>query len=128
MKKLSIFLFLIASIFIFSACKFAINNNKTHINLTQNQAEISVDKNIDTHWKKIIKKSEILDFAYRNEISLTNISNIEPIYKDDKISLLKIGNKYFDFSLLAKEFQLESSNIEKIEIDKNNIIVYGKND
>ena len=128
MKKISIFLFLISSIFIFSACKFAFNNNKTSIDLTQNQAEISVDKNKDDYWNKIIKKSEILDIKYKNEISLTNISNIEPIYKDEKISLLKIGNKYFDFSLLAKEFQLESSNIEKIEIDKNNIIVYGKND
>lgn len=88
--------------------------------------EISFENTDDYLWQKSIKKSELLDFAFKNNISLTNLSKINPVTKNEKIIGLEIGNKYFDYNALAQEFGLESNTILKISQDKNSIIVSGK--
>lgn len=92
-----------------------------------NLIKTSFENSPDYTWQKNIKKSDVLEFALKNNISLTNISNVEPVFENDKIKALKIGNKTFDYSELASQFGLESNNIEKITTNKTEIIVKGKN-
>lgn len=89
--------------------------------------EISFDKNDEYHWQKKIKKSNILEFALKNNVNLTNISDIDPIIENDKVLGINIANKFFNYEVLAKEFDLESNEIESIENGKTEIIIKGKN-
>lgn len=100
---------------------------KTLKDKNNNLIKTSFENSPDYTWQKNIKKSDILEFALKNNISLTNISNVEPVFENDKIKALKIGNKTFDYSKLASQFGLESNNIEKITTNKTEIIVKGKN-
>lgn len=100
---------------------------KTLKDKNNNLIKTSFENSPDYTWQKNIKKSDVLEFALKNNISLTNISNVEPVFENDKIKALKIGNKTFDYSELASQFGLESNNIEKITTNKTEIIVKGKN-
>jgi hypothetical protein len=87
--------------------------------------EISFENNDNYKWQKNIKKNEILEFALNNNISLTNLSNIEDISENGRVIGLKIGNQYFDYQTLANHFNLESNIIESITSSKNEIIIKG---
>lgn len=89
--------------------------------------EISFDNNENYSWQKSIKKSRLLEFANKNNISLTSLSTFEPVLKNERVIGLKIGGKYFDYKTLANEFNLESNIIEKISENRNEIIINGKN-
>jgi len=102
-------------------------NNKVLKNEKNNLIEISLDNNNEYTWQKSIKKSKLLEFALKNKINLTNLSNIEPIKDDNKVEGINIGNKYFDYKELANEFGLESNEIETIEENKKEIVIKGKN-
>ena len=102
-------------------------NKKVLKNKNNNLVEISLENNNEYSWQKTIKKSKLLEFAFNNKINLTNLSNIEPIIENEKVTGINIGNKYFDYELLAKEFGLESNIIENIEDNKKEIIIKGKN-
>lgn len=78
-------------------------------------------------WKKSIKKDELLEFALINNISLSNLSNIEPIYKNEKLDKINIGGNNFDYKNFANKFDLESNEITNIETNNKEIIIYGKN-
>lgn len=105
------------------------NQTKNQIlkNKQNNLVEISFENNENYKWQKSIKKSDLLEFALKNNISLTNLSKINPIFENNKVLGLEIGNKYFDYENLAKEFKLESNMIENITQNKNEIIISGKN-
>ena len=102
-------------------------NKKVLKNKNDNLVEISLENNNKYSWQKTIKKSKLLEFAFNNKINLTNLSKIEPILENEKVIGLNIGNKYFEYNLLAKEFGLESNIIENIEDNKKEIIISGKN-
>lgn len=105
-----------------------LTKNETLKNNNNNYIEISINQNEEEyHWQKNLKKSKILEFALKNKINLTNISDIDPIIENDKVVGLNIANKYFDYNILAKEFGLESNVIENIENNKSEIIIKGKN-
>lgn len=89
--------------------------------------ELSFESNENYTWQKNIKKSELLEFALENGISLTSISSIEPVSENEKIIGLKIGKKYFDYQTLAKQFNLQSNQITNISSQKDEIIICGKN-
>lgn len=89
--------------------------------------KISFEDSPDYTWQKNIKKSDILEFALKNNVSLTSLSNIEPVMENKKIIALKIGNKSFDYNTLAEHFGLESNIIEKISTNSTEIIIKGKN-
>ncbi len=101
--------------------------NKVLKNNNNNLIEINLENNNEYTWQKNIKKSKLLEFALKNNINLSNISNIEPVLDSKKVKGLNIGNKYFDYETLAKEFELESNEIEKIEENKKEIVIKGKN-
>lgn len=98
-----------------------LKNNKNNL------VEISFEDNNDYLWKKTIKKSEILNFALQNNINLSSISNIEPVWDNNKVLGLKIGEKFFDYELLKTQFGLESNEITNISQTKSDIIINGKN-
>lgn len=102
-------------------------SNKVLKNENNNLIEISLDDNEEYSWAKTIKKSKLLEFALKNKISLTSLSNIKPVIQDGKVKSLNIGNKQFDYEILAKEFGLESNVIENIEDNKKEIVIKGKN-
>lgn len=89
--------------------------------------EISFENNENYTWQKNIKKSEILEFALKNKISLANISSVEPVTENDKVIGLKIGKKFIDYKQLADEFCLQSNQITNISSNKSEIIITGKN-
>lgn len=103
------------------------NETKNQTLKTNGNAEF-IDISIqDYEWKKIIKKDKLLEFAYLNNISLSNLSNIEPVYKEEKVEKINIAGNSFDYKALAQEFDLESNNITNIEITNKEVIIYGKN-
>lgn len=101
-------------------------NNKVLRDSNKDLIEISFDNTNEYEWQKVIKKSEILDFALRNNLKLTNLSDIEPVLEDEKVIGLNIANKYFDYYTLAKQFNLSSNNIINIYSNKSDIIINGK--
>lgn len=110
--------------------KYKIIANQTKSKILKNNKgniiEIPLSSNSDYKWQKNIKKSKLLEFALKNNISLTSIKNITPDIKNNKIVGLNIGNKYFDYLELAKEFNLESNQIENISESVSEIIIQGK--
>lgn len=77
-------------------------------------------------WVVVIRKFEILNFLAKNNISLTNISEIEPIFADDgTFESLVIGNNTIEYKTLAEEFGLKSNNITNIETTVSEIKIFG---
>ena len=101
--------------------------NKVLKNKNNNLIKISFEKPEEYTWQKTIRKSQILEFALKNNINLTNLSTIEPIKENEKVIGLKIGNKYFEYEDLANHFGLESNLIENITENKKEIVIKGKN-
>lgn len=107
---------------------------KDIVNETKNQT-LKINGNVefidistqDYEWKKSIKKDKLLEFAYLNNISLSNLSNIEPIYKEEKIEKINIAGNSFDYKKLAENFDLESNDITNIETTNKEVVIYGKN-
>lgn len=102
-------------------------NNYVLKNDNDELIELSFENNENYTWQKNIKKSELLEFALKNNISLTNISSFEPVYENEKIIGIKLGKKYFDYQTLAKEFNLQSNQITNISSQKNEFLITGKN-
>ena len=87
--------------------------------------EITFNDTNSYEWQKNIKKSEILEFALKNNLSLSSLSDIKPVIEDEKVIGLNIGKKYFDYSTLAKHFNLNSNNIKDIQSNKSEVIIKG---
>lgn len=106
-----------------------VNTTKNEIlkDKNNNLVEISLNNNSEYHWQKNIKKSKILEFALKNKIKLTNISDFEPVFENEKVKGINIGGKFFDYQMLITEFGLESNTIENIETTKSEVIIKGKN-
>ena len=80
-------------------------------------------------WKKEIKKADLLSFLNQNNISLANIKNIEPVFDQNKnLTGLIVGGKNINYFTLKEKFNLESSKITNIEVnkEKNSIIISGE--
>lgn len=104
-----------------------LTNNLILKNNDNDLIELSFENNENYTWQKNIKKSELLEFALNNNVSLASISSIEQVNDNGKIVGLKIGKKYFDYQSLAKEFDLQSNEIINISSQKDEILVTGKN-
>ncbi len=80
-----------------------------------------------TNWKKEIKKTELLKFLSKNNISIANLSKLEINKNDDgTLNNLSIGGKNFSYEMLSSEFNFDSNNIYNISNNKHSIIVEGK--
>ncbi len=102
-------------------------NNEVIKDKNNNLIEISLIESDEYHWQKTIKKSKILEFALKHKINLTNISDIKPVFENEKVKGINIGGKFFDYQMLITEFGLESNTIENIETTKTEVIIKGKN-
>lgn len=110
------------------------NKYKTLVNHTKNET-LKINGNTEFidictdeySWKKSISKDKILNYAQKNNISLSNISNINSIYDNDYVEKLEIGGKEFDYKKLSNEFGFESNQITNIETTNKEIIIYGIN-
>ena len=92
----------------------------------KNNTLFEINKN-NYLWTKKIKKSQLLNFLYKNNISVANISKVSTIIdKENNVSKIDIGGKLIDFDIFSKEFNLESKNIKNIETNKNDFVVYGE--
>ena len=107
--------------------KDIVNETKNQTLKINGNAEFIDISTQDYEWKKSIKKDKLLEFAYLNNISLSNLSNIEPIYKEDKIEKINIAGNSFDYKNLAENFDLESNDITNIETTNKEVVIYGKN-
>lgn len=107
--------------------KDIVNETKNQTLKINGNAEFIDISTQDYEWKKSIKKNKLLEFAYLNNISLSNLSNIEPIYKEEKIEKLNIAGNSFDYKNLAENFYLESNDITNIETTNKEVVIYGKN-
>ena len=97
------------------------------INLNnQTYKKIGYIKDNET-WKVEIKISQILKYLKNNNINLSNISNINPIYSDENcLTGIEIGGKFISYEVLEKEFGLKSNKIIKIENTLTKIVVTGE--
>ena len=107
--------------------KDIVNETKNQTLKINGNAEFIDISTQNYEWKKSIKKDKLLEFAYLNNISLSNLSNIEPIYKEDKIEKINIAGNSFDYKNLAENFDLESNDITNIETTNKEVVIYGKN-
>lgn len=92
------------------------NGNFEYINISEKE-------NI---WTQTIKKDKLLNFALKNNISLSNIKTIEPVYLNNSLQGIKVGGIMFDYKALTKEFDLKSDKITNITTNKQEIIITGK--
>lgn len=82
----------------------------------------------ETTWKRTIKKSELLNFLNKNGISLSNLSNINPIFDDEgNLTYLSIAEKNISFDVLKEEFDLKSPTIIDIKNNISSITIIGEN-
>lgn len=111
-----------------SSTKYKTIANQTKnetLKINGNLEFISISSNNYT-WKKIIQKDKLLTYAFNNNISLSNLTSIEPIYNQNRVKIINIGGKEFDFKNLANEFDLESNKITNIQTNNKEIIIYGE--
>ncbi len=94
----------------------------------ENLANIEILQTNNSEWESEIKKSTLLSFLSENNISLSNISNIEPNLDDNgNLVNLNIGGKIINYDSLEKNFNLKSNKITKIDNTISSIIIHGEN-
>lgn len=78
-------------------------------------------------WNIEIKKSKLLEFLNKKNISLANLTNISSDYDEEKnLKSITVGGKTLSFDELKNEFGLISSKITKIKPTLSSIIVEGE--
>ena len=78
-------------------------------------------------WNIEIKKSKLLEFLNKKNISLANLTNISSDYDEEKnLKSITLGGKTLSFDDLKNEFGLISSKIIKITPTLSSIIVEGE--
>lgn len=77
-------------------------------------------------WLVEIKKFEVLKYLSKRNISLSNISSLEPVFGENNNLLgLNIGSKFISYEELDKEFNLPSNKITNIENKTSSIVLTG---
>ena len=111
------------------------SQNLNESNLQENgessiQENCSVNYTFDRQnycWTKTIAKSSILKFLNKKNISLANISNIEPVYdENNSLKELSFASKNIPFSEIKENFDLNSSFITGLDNNLSSIIISGK--
>lgn len=111
------------------------SQNLNESNLQKNgesstQENCSVNYTFDRQnfcWTKTIAKSSILKFLNKKNISLANISNIEPVYdENNSLKELSFASKNIPFSEIKENFNLNSSFITGLDNNLSSIIISGK--
>lgn len=100
-----------------------IKTNKTKVS-----SKIQYLKSLESDtWEVKIKKYEILTYLKNNNISLSNISKLEPVYTNDGLlKSIKLADKEIPYETLEKEFGLKSNKITSIEKNLTNIVIKGE--
>lgn len=111
----------------------ASNNNQTFINnnLSNNNLEDSNNLSIlgassEDEWQVVVKKSDILKYLSKNNISISNISNLKTNFSDDgHLQSITIAGKTISYSELRSVFNIKSSKITDIQNKSTVIIIRG---
>lgn len=100
------------------------NKNSSLAELPKNII-IATDSKLYT-WQKVIKKSELLRFLAKKNISLANISEFKTnTDENSNIISIVIAGKDIDFSEIKSEFDLPSSKISSIKNNISEIFITG---
>ena len=93
----------------------------------KNYKEPELTENQDSkNWCVSIKKYDLLKYLSENNISVSSISSIEPVFSDDKV--LKgfvVGGKNISFEELSNKFNIPSNNIKEISNNLTEIKIFG---
>lgn len=85
----------------------------------------SFSNNSSLELSKEIKKSDILSFLKKKQIKLSNISNITPLFDENKNLIgLEIAGKNISFDELKNEFGLASNKITNIKTSLSSITIF----
>lgn len=85
---------------------------------------LNYNKNDD--WVVSIKKFDILKFMSSKNISLSNISEIEPRFDSNGLFLgLFVAEKFLSYEELKTEFKLPSNNIKNIKNEMSSVEIFG---
>lgn len=100
------------------------NKNRNFIEMPKNII-IATDSKSYT-WQKVIKKSELLRFLAKKNISLANISDFKT-NSDENSNILSIviAGKVINFNEIKSEFDLPSSKISSIKNNISEIFIFG---
>lgn len=77
-------------------------------------------------WCVSIKKYDLLKYLSENNISVSSISSIEPIFSDDKVLTgFIVGGKTISFEDISNKFNIPSNNINEISNNLTEIKILG---
>lgn len=101
------------------------NNKNSNFSKLPKNIIIATDSKSFT-WQKKIKKSELLKFLAKKNISLANISEFKTnTDENSNIVSIVIAGKEIDFSEIKSEFDLPSSKISSIKNNISDILISG---
>lgn len=105
--------------------KLLTKETKGEVLKQKNGEASSFSNNSSIELSKEIKKSDILSFLKKKQIKLSNISNITPLFDENKnLISLSIGGKEISFAELEREFKLESNKITNIKTSLSSITIF----
>lgn len=97
--------------------------------LENNSSNVNFSYEENDEWSVEIKKFEVLKYLSKSNISLSNISSLEPVFDENNNLLgLNIGSKFISYEELEKEFNLPSNKITNIENKSSSIVLTGTYD
>ena len=114
------------------------NHNKIYLISSQTKGEILTNNNsiskleisedFSPYWETEIKKSSLLSFLNKNNISLSSISNIsQEVDEKGNINAVIIVGKKIEYNAIKDEFSLKSNKITKIDNNLTSLVIYGEN-
>jgi len=105
---------------------YKINSNFNNVDSYSNIETLNSNSKDDSNWSLDIKKSKILSYLNKNNISLSNISDITPVFDDNgNLKHLTIGGKDISYSELKREFNIKSAKISNINDNLSYITITG---
>ncbi len=101
--------------------------NQTSGLVLKNYEEPELTENQESKdWCVSIKKYDLLKYLSENNISVSSISSIEPVFSDDKVVTgFIVGGKTILFEDLSNKFNIPSNNIKEISNNLTEIKIFG---
>lgn len=105
------------------------SQTKGEVLLNDNKlADVEFSDNFSQSWETEIKKSALLNFLNKNNISLSNIKTINPNFdQSGNLINIDIAGKKIDYNVLKQEFNLKSNKITNIDNNLTSLKIYGEN-
>lgn len=82
--------------------------------------------NNNNDWSKEISKADILKFLSNKGISLVSVKHSKPVFEQNSVVAIEIGENQISISEIVSAFNLPSANITNIEDKTLSIVVFGQ--